>query len=241
MKKLTAISLSVIFLVLPCSRAHWGIVITMSPPSASGPQLIANATQQATGASTGATTAAVDTTGANLLIVHASCYGGGDAPTISDSKGNTWTARISVGGGTDARSSIWYCYGGTVGSGHTFTISGTNTYAVVYVQAWSGIAASAYDVENGANANATTIQPGSVTPSQNNVLIVSGFSENRGAFTATVDSGFTISNQNSPVGGQAVGGAFAYKILTAGGATNPTWGTLPSAGAIAATQVVFKY
>src|SRR4051812_10619033 len=84
--------------------------------------LVAHATAQYSSASSGCTSGAIDTSGANFLVASVSFLVGG-TPVLSDSKGNTWTARTTVNGGTSAIKEF-YVTNPTVGSGHTFTISG---------------------------------------------------------------------------------------------------------------------
>src|SRR4051812_5534959 len=43
------------------------------------------------GASSGSTTSAINPTGANLIVVAVASYTVNAAPTLTDSKGNTWT------------------------------------------------------------------------------------------------------------------------------------------------------
>ena len=73
------------------------------------------------GSSTGnnATTSAIDTTGATLLVALIVTDTGGG--TMSDSKGNTWTALTAHSGGTTVTGQLFYVSNPTVGSGHTFT------------------------------------------------------------------------------------------------------------------------
>jgi len=183
------------------------------------------------------TTDAIDTTGANLIVIGIGWYTGTTANTVlSDSKSNTWTALTAVSATSNSKIRLFYCFNPTVGSGHTFTSAGTATYAAVLVQAFSGSVASPFDQENGAagDGNVTAIT-GSVTPSENNELLVTavGCLEDGSSYTA--NSGFTITDQ-VPKGGTTVAGAMAYKIQTTLAAANVTWnwtGTSNSSSAIA--------
>lgn len=176
--------------------------------------LIANAA--AGGGSTSATTGAVDSTGANLAVVP-----GGrlfSSITWSDSKGNTFTALStythSIFGG-----SLAYCLNLTVGSGHTFTGSGTQP--AVGASLFSGV--DAYDQESGSGGGgSSTRQPGSITPPSDGCLFFTGFTADNNNYWA-VDSGFTLAGSidNSP--GTHFSVAWAYKIQTTAAAENPTW------------------
>lgn len=177
-----------------------------------------------------ATTLPVTTTGANLLIGGVHSYAGTD--DLIDSKSNAWTGLTQKGGGAE-RARLYYCVGGTVGTLHTFTSAGTNRYPTVTVSAWSGSATSSpFDVQNGAVA----AQPGSVTPSEDNELVVTIFTFGASA-TATVDSPFTITDQVNFSTNFHMGGAMAYSIQTTATARNPTW---TGAGGLVSAIATFK-
>ena len=187
--------------------------------------LVANV--QKTGGAGGGTTAAIDTTGADLIVIHASRgNANGSALTVSDSKGNTYTSIIGItepAVGDGMRSELYYCASPIVGAGHTFTTAGTSVYPTVGVQAWSGAHATPLDQSNAAEAGGTTQQPGSITPTQNNELIVTGLHSHSAAGADSIDSGFTISD--SAVFGAAdhYNGGMAYLVQGAAAAVNPTW------------------
>ena len=91
--------------------------------------------------------------------------------TVSDSKGNTWTGLTSrVGAGAAQR--LYYCLAPTVGTGHTFTVSGTSTAATIHVYAFFGV--SSYHSESGATGSASPLASGSLTPSANGALVFTG-------------------------------------------------------------------
>ncbi len=179
----------------------------------------------------GFTSGSINTSGADLLIVMVGNYSG-TQPTLSDSVGgnsNTWVPLTRQDSGNSSSALIYYAKNATVGSGHTFTLTGNNSFASMEVQAWSGSDLTApFDVQNGANesSNATTLQPGSVTPSNNGSLIVAGLCL-RGfgtpGDTATVNSGFTDLDQQTGVSSQCLGSALAYLVQGTAGAVNPTW------------------
>jgi len=160
----------------------------------------------------------LDTTGANLLIAHV-CAAVNGGPTISDSRGNTWTALTSENGTSEFMSS-WYCVPSSVGTGHTITTaSGSSMFASLYVSAWSGASATPFDKQAGATL---ATRPGSITPAANGCLVISGLCSHT-AGTYAVDSGFTIAQQQTFVSGTNDGGAQAYLIQTTAAALNPTW------------------
>lgn len=179
------------------------------------------------GTFSGATSDAIDTTGANLIVLHVSSA---DANTVTDSKSNTWTALTSKTSGSGNIGRLYYCVNPTVGSGHTFSV--TSIVPTISVLAFSGVKTSSpFDVENGSSCDSTgSCATGSITPSEDNELVVTGMSMGGAEFTDYVaDSGFTNLTYVPVVGGAHFGGGFAYKIQTTAVAVNPTWsGTSPA-------------
>ena len=168
-----------------------------------------------------ATTGSLDTTGANLLIV-AVAYGDvGADPTVSDNKSNTWTGLTK--GGIAAFVRLYYCYGATVGSGHTFSAQLASSSPSIEVIAWAGAASSPFDQQNGNDAaSSTTCTTGSVTPTQDNEILFAACQAGNGA--SSIDTGFTISDQST--GGYL--GALAYFEQGTAAAINPTWSQTPA-------------
>lgn len=182
------------------------------------------------------TTPAIDTTGANLIVVTVGCFGA--SAGISDSKGNTWTALTSRGA-ANFFTRIYYCLNPTVGSGHTFTQG--SGFPTVCVTAWSGAhATSVFDVENGATANpVTSLATGSVTPANANSLVIAsiGASDSTTAGSLAISGGFTISDKSFGNTGVTESGAQAYLIQTSIAAANPTWSSFSSGDTSAAIAV----
>lgn len=171
----------------------------------------------------GFTTGSIDTTGADFLVIAVGFLTTG-VPSITDSKGNSWSALTKITTPLEPATQIFYSIPASVGASHTFTLTGAVTYAAMGVFAFSGVKqTSPFDVENGAfdDGSPTTIQPGSITPSENGELIITSLS---GAVTsgASVDSGFS-----SVVGGYATGNGYSghgsYLIQASAAAINPTW------------------
>lgn len=190
------------------------------------------------------TTGSLNTTGASLVVMFVASYAAVAMPTISDSKGNTWTARTRYGPGAALSSSnFFYAQNPTVGSGHTFTATGPgiNDYPAICIIAFSGTATtSVYDVENGNNGSIgqSTIQPGSVTPSQNGEVVLTGVTSTDTG-TVSINSGFTIADQTPNAVGLNFGGALAYKIQPTAAAVNPTW-TLSGSFDVSSSAATFK-
>lgn len=169
----------------------------------------------------GFTTASVDTTGANFIILGLATDGNSGA--ISDSKSNTWTPLTQVVGQFNDRwLQLFYAENPTVGSGHTFSVTGSTNYPSITIAAFSGVATSlSFDVENGQGGYGTNIQPGSITPSVDNELVVVIGTSDDGT-TPTVDSGFTIAENYAGSPGLAANQILAYIIETTATAKNPT-------------------
>lgn len=164
------------------------------------------------------TTDAINTAGANLIVV-AVASDNGTAPT--DNKSNTYTlCNDRVQGFSEL--AIFYCAAPTVGAGHTFTQ--TQTYGAIFVLAFSGASATpldALDVDNGTAAGAS-LSPGSGTPSQANEVVVTAINIGGANLSITVDGGFTALTIPG-VSGVNYGGGIAYLIQTSAAAASPTW------------------
>lgn len=170
----------------------------------------------------GFTSSAIDTTGADLLILFMNDTSA--ATTFTDSFSNSWATAAGPTSVNGPDSTIFYAKNAKVGSNHTFTLTATNQSPTIIVQAWSGSDITANDDQaNQANASFTaTIQPGSVTPTLNDELVVSDACCTVNV-TLSIDSSFTISDQLGFTGSQHWGAGAAYLIQTASVAVNPTW------------------
>lgn len=168
-----------------------------------------------------ATTASMDTTGADFLVVFIATDG---SFTVSDSKSNTWSY-ATVG----SFGRIAYCRPTSVGTGHTF--STPVSYSYVFAAAFSGSATSPFDAESSgggtnqfaANGVSFSGEPGSVTPAETDELFITGIALGYDAGSAAIDDGFTVLQSQAGVPSNAYGGALAYKIKTDSTAENPTW------------------
>jgi hypothetical protein len=169
------------------------------------------------------TTAGIDTTGATLIVlfVHQDTAAQG----VSDSKGNTWTSLTSQTGGvsgTNNTGRLWYCVNPTVGSGHTF--SAAVAYGAIAALALAGNAAVPFDQENGSGSTSsvTSRQPGSITPSEDDCIVVAGTGIGGSNSNHAIDGGFTIAGDLNGISGTQYGGFIAYLIQTSATAANPT-------------------
>ena len=171
------------------------------------------------------TTDAVDTSGADFIAVGVSS-GSLSLMTVTDSKSNTYTNKTLETDGSSVTNYIAYVQAPTVGTSHTFTVGTVFVFPTIFVAWFSGSAATPFDAENGDNTGgvgSTTGAPGNVTPAESNELFVIGASTNGGAPNFSIDNSFTITDQAGLLGGQAYGGAFAYKMVTDTSTQNPLW------------------
>jgi hypothetical protein len=146
----------------------------------------------------------------------------GSSTAISDSKSNSWTGLTALNAGGEAR--IFYVESPTVGTGHT--VSCAQSYAYVAMSAWSGGTTTSFDQENGAtSASATSLASGSITPSEDNELLISciGLGGTATGLTADTGIGFTALVTRNAVSGVNYGGGVSYQIQTTATARNPSW------------------
>lgn len=172
------------------------------------------------------TSSSFDTTGSDLLIVMTTVFN--SAPALTDAYSNTWTSLTGQGCITSLiKAQLFYCNppSNKVGANHTFTLTGSTVYPALCVLAVTGSAASPFDVENGASniTVGSTAQGGTVTPSVDNEIVISGYVCGTPSTTYSINQGFTISDQLAYTSGQADGCALAYLIQTTATAQNPTW------------------
>lgn len=188
------------------------------------------------------TSANIDTSGADLLVVVVTGYDATNTPVVTDSKNNHttpgWTARTKYSS-TNGYVQIFYCVPSSVGTGHNFTVTTSgDSYPAIAAFAFSGAHATPYDGENGANSSsATSLAPGSVTPGENDCVLVTGLmAYTRGA--ATVPTGYT-GHVAAYVASNYLSSGAAYKIQTSAGAENPSW-SWSGSDQCAANIAVFK-
>lgn len=189
--------------------------------------------------SNGGTTSAIDTSGCDILFVAVSSYQGATAPTLSDSKSNSWTGLTLQEVSGNNRIRLFYCVAPSVGSGHTFTLTGTACYGSVAVAGFSGgKQTSPFDVEAGTNTVGTSITPGSVTPSEDNEIVISAITTN-GGNNPSIDGGFTRVGYVDVSGGNYFGVAIGFLVQTSAAAANPTW-SWSGSNTCAGTNATFK-
>ncbi len=192
----------------------------------------------AVGASSGTvTTTGIDTTGATLIVI---IYGGLLTAVLSDNQSNTnWyrhkDQRPSSGG---YGVGMFFIVNPTTNASHTFTAAIGSAFPALAVMAFSGSYGGVELATGTYNASSQTVAPGSITPSSDNALLVTGYSDSATTGTRSINAGFTIANQGT---GNATGGtiASAYLIQTSAAASNPTWTTTAAATGVEAMQMSF--
>jgi hypothetical protein len=192
-----------------------------------------------------ATSSAINCTGANFVAVGIDNY---NAPvsgmSISDSQSHSFSFSPDYTSIADPEVGIAYVGNISGASSYTVTVnSGSGAaYATVFVACFSNVATSSIiDQHNGQyNVSAITIQPGSVLPGANNELILTLLGDNNMGNTYSIDSSFTITDQQSHQP-NSFGGAFAYLVQTTAASVDPTWASVASTVMhCQATIVTFK-
>lgn len=187
----------------------------------------------------GGTTSAIDTTGANFIVITKNTYNVSPAGVPSDNKSNgSPTALTAYVATTQGSVTIYYWTNPTVGSGHTFTDTSSASYLTLCIEAWSNMATSSvFDSGTDAGTNGSgsaSCAAGAITPSAggNRVIIASAVSQANGTSTLsggglTKDAGVDFSSGNQ------FGGYIGSFVQSAGAAITGTWsggGTLSGCG-----------
>jgi hypothetical protein len=192
---------------------------------------IAGSTNQAN-----VTTSAINTTGASLIVLVV-VISNTQTTDPTDSAGNTWTAlTLATAGASKER--IYYCVSPTTSSTHTFSLSATFVPSIG-VMAFSGTSTSSpFDQQSTGTQNfGFTCQTGSVTPSVNGELLISGVSF-QNSNTVSIDSSFNTPLQvNNSSNNLGIG--MAYLVQSTAAAINPTW-TYTNVDAGACSIATFK-
>ncbi len=187
------------------------------------------------------TSSAINTTGANLIVIGVSYLHGGTVPTFTDSRdgtftdgSNSWTALPAVVEGTVAVKQ-YYCYSPTVGATHYFRCDSTSQLKSFYVQAFEGAETSPHEASSagGTSGGATSLQPGNITTSSARLMVpLLGY---RDGGTVSIDGSYIITGQMERTDNY-IGGCAAYKLQTASGSENPTFSWSTSRYCAAAMQ-----
>jgi hypothetical protein len=187
---------------------------------------------QATGNANSNVTSAINTSGVKLIVVCCDFYKLAPIPPLTDSKNNIWVQLTRRNGaGNIVSSIIFYCINPTTDSSHTFTI---------IVSCFSSNNNISYLAENGSTATATTsLQTGSIAPSQKNCLVVTGV--NTWTVNApSINLGFSVIDSHSFIGGSSFAASAAYLITNSTASLNPTWSFSKSSADSSSVIAVFE-
>lgn len=229
MKKLLSILTFAIVLCLPV-KAFAVITVLDSECGTTGPNK-----NKISLSLTGATAVSVATTYFTSIL----------PPSVTETAGHTFTARTaSVANGEVADQIFDYAAAGLSGS-TTITVDCTGSPTKCFVEAICGISFSgsltsgAFDVENGnsLHSGATTLTTGSVTPSECNMLAVTGLVDT-GSTLATLPAGWLVTNE-AGVSSVNFPTSIGTQVLTGTTAVNPTW-TFGSGSHAASTIALYK-
>lgn len=202
---------------------------------------LVSAVTSSTSSST-ATTPAIDTTGATLIVVCLDTFKAGTAnKTFVDSEGNTWTQLSTDTTVTNVELTWYYCLQPTTSATHTFSSTGVNTYPGIAVSCYGGPANPLYDSTVGVSTAKTnlanTIQPGSLTPTNDNSIVV--MVEGHYLLGTQQLTGGTLRKEGPRVT-TYMGVAIGEVIQTTAAAVNPTFeNTTPNSGERIAAQAAF--
>lgn len=193
-------------------------------------------------------TPAINTSGANLIVLIRYFANTLSFSDPTDNKGNTYT-RINTGSNATAagQCELWYCantLNPVVGSGHTFTENAQ--FGGLSVGTWSGAAtSSALDTNNNdVTANSgTTINSGSVTASGSGELYIAGIGLLNGPSISSysINSSFTIRQSLLPLVGASGYQGTALADLATTGAQNPQWSGWASLGSVGGVGTIATF
>jgi hypothetical protein len=173
------------------------------------------------------TTSPIDTTGADLIVVHVGCQNA--VASITDNAGNSYTTAVSYQNPNTSRSTILYAWDVDTHTSHTFQVTVAGNYPTIQVSAYSGSLTTSDPLDQ-VSGYATTIQqamqPGAIVPAVANSLFVTGVDAGGNSVPYVIDSGFTILDQAYPdLSGSVT--AHAYLVSPDTSSINPTWTMTP--------------
>lgn len=190
-----------------------------------------------TGGAANCTTGAIDTTGATQIAVVVVTQSA-TAPTVSDSKSNTWAqdgTPLQLSSAFSGYVSVWRCTSATpsVGTGHTFTANGTSATSVWAISigpsAGGTVTLSAWS--KNADASSPYAHSGVTTTIDPSLIIAFGADDGSGnpvtltwANSFAGIAGSAITDQNS-----FWGGSLASRSVTTAGTYTPQFTTSSSA------------
>lgn len=211
--------------------------LCVAPPAEATITLLGHLSSDFSNGTNGGTTAGLDTSSADLIVVGISFLTGHE-PTVSDSKTLTWTGLTAQNAFGEVGVRIFYTWNVTTGgAGHTFTLTGSGSFSTITVAAWSGsqTASDPFDQQSGAVGSGTTLQPTSVTPGVDNEVVVNVHS----TYTTSAVSIDVTTILEQLTASADYSAALASEIQTTATARDPTW-TQSGSYRTAVAQATFK-
>ena len=184
-----------------------------------------------------ATTSAMDSTGADLLIVSVETYNN-TAPKsgLSDNKSNTFIELAHISNGTSDQR-VFLCRNPSVGTGHTFTYSLGASYPGISAAAFSGVGVlvgSEYTT-----ATASTITSGSLSTTSNGSLFFFSVGSANVVTQSSISSSFVELSDLAGVANYYMGIHTSYKIQSTAGSESPT-STMSASNSLNSAFLVFE-
>ncbi len=186
--------------------------------------------QSTAGTTNDVTSGEIDFSGVDTIFVcvtHLGTVTNGSEAYVTDSSSNTYTQAVSkedtFSGG---QIEIWVAYSATVTSTMTFRLqnqgSGTAYFSGVVMGFSGGLGSLPTDQTNSAaGVGVTSLQAGSITPSEDNELVIAALSGD--IDTGNIDESYVHEGSIDGVASESLSMEAAYKIQTTATATNPTW------------------
>lgn len=185
------------------------------------------------------TTSTANSTGADYGFANVVSLSAGSPPVLTDNKGNKWEVIEVVTEGW-VEMITYECKNPRVGTGHTLTATSDGKSPAVFAAFMSGVRRSGTHTDQASSAHTftgTSQAPGSITPSENNCIVLSAFLCG-GSGSISVGESYTKNSLQMNASGAHIGGGLAYKIQTTATSTNPTW-TQAGSGSIGAAIYSF--
>jgi hypothetical protein len=181
----------------------------------------------------GGTSSPISTLLANLIVLTLTYVTNGVLfPTVTDNQGNVYILGVdTTASATQNGKQLYYCFNPITSASHTFSNASSGTIlSVGEVTAWTGPVPNAIGQTNHALNIGSPQQSGSATSTLANSLFIAAMTTQT-AGTISIDSGFTITDQEPEVGGTNYAGAQAYLLQATAGTFNPQWTGGASTGA----------
>lgn len=180
----------------------------------------------------------------NFILGCIADYTNVGASTLTDSIGSNTYSPLTAYSAAD-RVRFFYCYNPSVSASMNWsTVNASTAYPALAILGFTGAASSPFDVENGAvdsGTNANSWQPGSITPSAIDQLVVTALTNGFGFGTVTAPTGYTMPEDIGISSGNHFGLSIAYKIKSGSmSAENPTWNWSATSSSYISNIATFK-